>query len=168
VIMWDSDSTAISLARDKLARSHPLGKVSGRTVDVSDATAVDAAAIGGCDILVCSAGIAGQNAPTSMYPVSEFERIIAVNLTGLFLCNRAVLPHMIKRGYGRIVNISSVSLSFALQFNVLHSKPVFCRLQGKKETQTRLLTQLQKQASLPSQRVSPRRSPVLVISRSIV
>ena len=61
------------------------------------------------DILVNNAGIAGLNTPTVDYPVDEWERVLRVNLTGPFLCCRAVAPHMVKQKYGRIVNIASIA-----------------------------------------------------------
>jgi 3-oxoacyl-[acyl-carrier protein] reductase len=84
-------------------------------VDVSDAASVSSAtkaalaALGKIDILVNNAGIAGRNAPTVDYPVEEWERVLRVNLTSQFLCCQAVAPHMVKAGYGRIVNIASVA-----------------------------------------------------------
>jgi len=84
-------------------------------VDVTDPAAVEAAArntlkaLGRIDILVNNAGIAGKNVPTVDYPVEEWERVLRVNLTSQFLCCRAVAPHMVKAGYGRIVNIASVA-----------------------------------------------------------
>ena len=84
-------------------------------VDVSDAAAVERAAakalaeLGGIDILVNNAGIAGLNVATAEYPVEEWERVLRVNLTSQFLCCRAVAPHMVKRKYGRIVNIASIA-----------------------------------------------------------
>ncbi len=61
------------------------------------------------DFLVNSAGIAGMNATVEDYPVEEFEKIVAINLTGTFLVNKAVVPVMRKANYGRIVNIASVA-----------------------------------------------------------
>jgi len=84
-------------------------------VDVSDASSVEAAArnalkeLGKIDVLVNNAGIAGLNKPTVDYPVEEWERVLRVNLTSQFLCCRAVAPHMVKAGYGRIVNIASIA-----------------------------------------------------------
>ena len=84
-------------------------------VDVADPPSVERATadalthLGRIDILVNNAGIAGRNAPTLDYPVDEWERVLRVNLTSQFLCCRAVAPHMVKAGYGRIVNIASVA-----------------------------------------------------------
>ena len=67
------------------------------------------AALGGVDILVNSAGIAGPTVPVADYAAEDFRRIVEVNLTGTFLTNRAVVPGMVARGWGRICNIASVA-----------------------------------------------------------
>ena len=67
------------------------------------------AALGRIDVLVCSAGIAGPNHTTWEYPLDAWRQVIDVNLNGLFYCNRAVVPVMLKRDYGRIVNIASIA-----------------------------------------------------------
>ena len=110
VAIWDVNETA---ARDCAAR---LGGASiGLAVDVADDSSVAAAAtmtaqrLGGIDILVTSAAITGPNAPLAEYPVAEWRRVIDINLNGAFCCNRAVVPHMLKTGYGRIVNIASIA-----------------------------------------------------------
>jgi 3-oxoacyl-[acyl-carrier protein] reductase len=103
--LWDTDSTA-------LGRSDAPHTV---TLDVTDADAVQraaeatAAALGKIDILVASAGITGPNHPTWEYPVAAWDRVIDVNLNGVFYCNRAVVPFMQRNGYGRIVNIASIA-----------------------------------------------------------
>lgn len=108
VALWDADEKALAAAR----------KDSGATlvqqVDVTDSRAVDAAAaeardaLGRLDLLVCSAGITGATAPVAEYAPEEWQRVIDINLTGVFNCCRAAIPHMQANSYGRIVNMSSV------------------------------------------------------------
>ncbi len=76
---------------------------------VTAAAAAAAARHGRIDILVNCAGIAGAVAPVVEADPAEWRRVIEVNLTGTFLCCRAVLPHMLRTGYGRVVNIASVA-----------------------------------------------------------
>jgi NAD(P)-dependent dehydrogenase (short-subunit alcohol dehydrogenase family) len=84
-------------------------------VDISDADQVaramdtTASALGKIDILVASAGITGPNITTWEYRVEAWRKVIDVNLNGLFYCNRAVVPHMLRNEYGRIVNIASIA-----------------------------------------------------------
>ena len=61
------------------------------------------------DLLVNSAGVAGRNAPSWELPDGEFERVLAVNLVGTYYMCRAVLPGMVARGWGRIVNVASIA-----------------------------------------------------------
>ncbi len=61
------------------------------------------------DIMVASAGITGPNMTVAAYPVDAWRQVIDINLTGVFLCNRAVADGMAKRSWGRIVNIASVA-----------------------------------------------------------
>src|SRR5690349_14293841 len=65
--------------------------------------------LGKIDVLVNNAGIAGPSMPVVDYPVDQWKRVIDIDLNGPFLCCRAVVPHMVKAGYGRIVNIASVA-----------------------------------------------------------
>ncbi len=66
------------------------------------------AALGGVDVLVNNAGVNGPTVPAWEYPLDAWDRVLAVDLTGVFLCCRAVIPHMRQRRAGRIVNVSSV------------------------------------------------------------
>ena len=110
VTLWDFDAAALDAARAALG-----GAADVAACDVADAAGVAAAADaaaarhGGIDVLVNSAGIAGPNGPTWEYPVDGFAKVLDVNVTGTFLTNRAVLPHMLAKGYGRIVNVASVA-----------------------------------------------------------
>ena len=74
--------------------------------EVATAMTAAAEALGGIDVLVNNAGIVSEY-PVASMPAAEWDRIIAVNLRGPFLCARAVLPGMITQGYGRIINIAS-------------------------------------------------------------
>jgi 3-oxoacyl-[acyl-carrier protein] reductase len=73
---------------------------------VAAAMAAAAGGLGGIDILVNDAGIVSQY-PVAEMPVAEWDRVLAVNLRGPFLCARAALPAMIEQGHGRIINIAS-------------------------------------------------------------
>jgi 2-dehydro-3-deoxy-L-rhamnonate dehydrogenase (NAD+) len=87
----------------------------GIKADVSDYASVEQAVketlnqLGGIDILVNSAGIAGATAPLADYPLDEWQRVLAINLTGTFHACRAVAPLMAAQKYGRIVNIASIA-----------------------------------------------------------
>jgi 2-dehydro-3-deoxy-L-rhamnonate dehydrogenase (NAD+) len=65
--------------------------------------------LGPIDILVASAGITGPNLTVADYPLDDWQRVIDIDLTGVFLSNRAVVPGMSRRNYGRIVNIASIA-----------------------------------------------------------
>jgi 2-dehydro-3-deoxy-L-rhamnonate dehydrogenase (NAD+) len=109
VALWDRD---IERARKSAAALQ--GGVAVE-VDVTSEASV-AAALGETegelappDILIASAGITGPNTTVVSYPVDAWRQVIDVNLTGVFLCNRAVAGGMAVRGRGRIVNIASVA-----------------------------------------------------------
>ena len=84
-------------------------------IDITRSDSVNAAVAevlsrtGRIDVLVNNAGIAGRTAPIWELTDEDWQRIIAVNMSGVFHCCRAVLPHMRTRRYGRIVNIASIA-----------------------------------------------------------
>ena len=84
-------------------------------VDVADEASIGEAlkrtlaSLGRIDVLVNNAGIAGPSMPVVDYPVADWRKVIDIDLNGPFLCCRAVVPHMVKQKYGRIVNIASVA-----------------------------------------------------------
>ena len=65
--------------------------------------------LGPIDLLVCAAGIPGRSLRTVDVDDAEWRRVMAVNADGVFFCNRAVIPGMVERGYGRIVNVASIA-----------------------------------------------------------
>ena len=79
--------------------------------DVSSSADVNAAVAqaGPVDILVCCAGIPGRSLQTVDVTDEEWKRVLAINADGVFFCNRAVIPGMVERGYGRIVNLASIA-----------------------------------------------------------
>ena len=109
VSLWDMNADLLASAKAELGDG-----ASTIVVNVTDYEAVASAAAkveqesGSIDILVNSAGIAGKNAPLEEYDLEEWRRVIDIDLNGAFYVNRAVLPGMKARNYGRIVNSASV------------------------------------------------------------
>ena len=80
-----------------------------RSEDVEAAIVRVGAELGPIDMLVCSAGVPGESLPTVDVTDEEWRTVMGINADGVFFCNRAVLPGMIERGYGRIVNVASIA-----------------------------------------------------------
>ncbi len=111
VVVADINEQAARAAAEAIHQGG--GEALAIAVDVTSRPAVDAlveqtlGAWGQVDILVNNAGIL-RDARLVKMSEDEFDAVIAVNLKGVFNCTQAVAPHMVERGYGRIVNTSSV------------------------------------------------------------
>jgi 3-oxoacyl-[acyl-carrier protein] reductase len=92
-----------------------MGELHRACVELTDAEAVaravddTAAALGGIDIMVNNAGIAGPTVPSWEYPLADWRRVIDVDLSAVYYGCRAVVPYMLKQDYGRIVNVASIA-----------------------------------------------------------
>lgn len=112
VTLWDANQAALDHALRDLGQNDRAEAV---VVDVSEPSDVELAFQATAksnpriDILIANAGIAGPNHPTWEYPIDAWKRVIDVDLTGVFLSCRAVLPTMISQKYGRIVNVASIA-----------------------------------------------------------
>ena len=110
VSLWDRDAKALADAAQAIG-----GGTHSAQLDVSDESQVQRAlketveALRKVDALVCSAGITGPNLKTWDYPLADWKQVLDINLTGVFLCNKTLAPHMQANNYGRIVNIASVA-----------------------------------------------------------
>ena len=107
VALWDVAGGDVS--------ANKLQGAIGVAMDVTQEKSVAAAVaeterrLGPIDILVAGAGVTGPTATAVEYSLAEWQKVIDIDLTGVFLCNRAVVPGMTKRNYGRIVNIASIA-----------------------------------------------------------
>jgi 3-oxoacyl-[acyl-carrier protein] reductase len=108
VVLWDMTADRLEQARATLSAQ---GDVRTAVVDITDEAQVlsAAAAAGTVDILINSAGITGPNARTWEYSSKDFNAVQQVNLMGTFHCCKAIVPGMMARDYGRIVNIASIA-----------------------------------------------------------
>lgn len=109
VAIWDMNSDVAAAAATTLGAVAVTCNVADWESVTAAVTETEQALGAGVDVLVNSAGIAGPNMPVADYPNADWEQIVAVNLTGTFFVNKAVVPGMKARGYGRIVNIASVA-----------------------------------------------------------
>mgnify|MGYP006124541981 CR=1 FL=1 len=110
VIIWDIDKIAVEEAIKKLNTP----KLSSNNIDVTNFEQVNAeiekvTKNKKIDIFINNAGIAGKNATVDNYPVDEWKKVLELNLNAVFYCLKAIVPHMIKNDYGRIVNIASIA-----------------------------------------------------------
>ena len=112
VTLWDRDRALAEATADQLASR---GRTASVVVDVVRLDEVEAAVaatrdqLGGIDILVCNAGIAGPSLKLWEYPLEAWQEVLDIDLTGVFTCCRAVVPLMMAQNYGRIVNVASIA-----------------------------------------------------------
>jgi 3-oxoacyl-[acyl-carrier protein] reductase len=112
VALWDRDASALHSASALLARSNAVLPVQVDLVDqdaVATAAQTTAAHFGNIDLLINNAGITGGNAKTWEIHPDDWRKVMDVNINGPFYCCRAVIPHLLANGYGRIVNIASIA-----------------------------------------------------------
>jgi 3-oxoacyl-[acyl-carrier protein] reductase len=111
VVIWDIDENAIKSALDEVNSEN----LSFKKVDVTNFVEIEKALLetekelGKIDIFVNNAGITGMNTKVWDYPLDEWKKVIELDLNSTFYCCKAVVPHMIKNNYGRIVNIASIA-----------------------------------------------------------
>jgi 3-oxoacyl-[acyl-carrier protein] reductase len=111
VIIWDIDKKAAEIAQEEINSKN----FSFQIVDITDFSNVEKSVgdleeqFGKIDIFVNNAGMTGMNAKVWDYPLNEWKKVIELNLNATFYCCKAIVPHMIKNNYGRIVNIASIA-----------------------------------------------------------
>jgi len=111
VIIWDIDEATAKKAEKEIDSKN----FSYQIVDVTDFDKIEKAIkdlekdFGKIDIFVNNAGMTGMNAKVWEYPIAEWKKVIELDLNSAFYCCKAIVPHMIKNNYGRIVNIASIA-----------------------------------------------------------
>ena len=109
VAVWDMNTDCLRKSAAGQAFEAILSVDVTEAADVEQAVQNTLAQLGAIDILVNNAGVSGPTLPTWEYPLHEWERVIATDLTSVYLCCRAVVPVMLEQDGGRIVNIASVA-----------------------------------------------------------
>jgi NAD(P)-dependent dehydrogenase (short-subunit alcohol dehydrogenase family) len=110
VSLWDRDDEALNAGAGAIgAGTHTARLDVSDEAQVGRALEATLAALKRVDVLVCSAGITGPNLTTWEYPLADWKQVLDINLTGVFLCNKALVAHMRGNDYGRIVNIASIA-----------------------------------------------------------
>ena len=107
VLIWDKDTEYLN--KVDLKNTHKIEVDVSNYKSVENAFAESLKYENKIDILINNAGIAGPNFKTWDYPLEEWQKVIDIDLTGVFYCCKTIVPHFIKNNYGRIVNISSIA-----------------------------------------------------------
>lgn len=112
VTLWDIELPNLEKAQADLKSA---GNVFSVEVDVTQENSIKRGVeltyehMGDVEILINNAGITGGNATVWDMGITEWQRVLDIDLTGVFLCCRALAPRMMSKGYGRIVNIASIA-----------------------------------------------------------
>jgi 3-oxoacyl-[acyl-carrier protein] reductase len=107
VLVWDKDTEYLN--KVDLKNTHKIEVDVSNYKNVENAFAESLTHENKIDILINNAGIAGPNFKTWDYPLEEWQKVIDIDLSGVFYCCKTIAPHFIKNNYGRIVNISSIA-----------------------------------------------------------
>ena len=112
VTLWDIEFPNLEKAQANLKSA---GNVFSVEVDVTQENSINRGVdltyehMGDVEILINNAGITGGNATVWDMGITEWQKVLDIDLTGVFLCCRALAPRMMSKGYGRIVNIASIA-----------------------------------------------------------
>ena len=107
VVIWDIDEKILLSVEEK-----NITKIIADVTNfqkIEEATKETLSLFGRIDILVNNAGIAGPSYTTWEYPIEEWQKIIDIDLSGVFYCCKSIVPVMKKNNYGRIINIASIA-----------------------------------------------------------
>ncbi|MAD45273.1 MAG: oxidoreductase [Oceanospirillaceae bacterium] len=113
VALWDLSDEALSKAKEKITSAYKVPCITV-AVDVSDSEAVQAAmdatvnALGGLDIAVNNAGIGGASAKSGDYAIDDWNKVININMNGVFYCQHAAINAMRQQKSGSIINMASI------------------------------------------------------------
>ncbi len=107
IVVWDRDIGPVAQGSLQPALAQQVDVTSLASIEAAFAEAV--AAFGQIQVLVNNAGVNGPVVPAWEYPLDAWDRVLAVDLTGVFYCCRAAVPHMRDKAYGRIVTVASIA-----------------------------------------------------------
>ncbi len=107
VVTWDIDEKILLSVEEKNITKIIVDVTNFQKIE--EATKETLSLFGRIDILVNNAGIAGPSYTTWEYPIEEWQKIIDIDLSGVFYCCKSIVPVMKKNNYGRIINIASIA-----------------------------------------------------------
>tara|TARA_B100001105_G_scaffold72239_1_gene56777 strand:+ start:1375 stop:2112 length:738 start_codon:yes stop_codon:yes gene_type:complete len=107
VVIWDIDEKILLSVEEKNITKIIVNVTNFKKIE--EATKETLSLFGRIDILVNNAGIAGPSYTTWEYPIEEWQKIIDIDLSGVFYCCKSIVPVMKKNNYGRIINIASIA-----------------------------------------------------------